>query len=254
MILQSDIEKIAAATDLVALVSQYLSRPLRKSGVNYIGHCPFHNEKTPSFVVSPKKQLWDCKGGCGGGNAFNFIQLIERVSFPESVKILAARAGVELSDPSGQLKNSYADMIAAESAWWYRKVLRAYREREMLRWQFANQVYAPAALNTNLSEDLRFEFISHVVRCRRSGRRWQRIIARFENLPAEIVVKKYYSFRQKHPEVVRFYRQEQEFSAACENVEQQAAAMVADLWPESFEELLDVIGDRLTSSVTKHTI
>jgi len=89
------IEKLLDATDLVKLVSEYV--PLEKKGADYWGCCPFHHEKTPSFLVSGFKQLYYCHGACHeGGNAITFIKKIESVESADAVKILAKRAGMEI--------------------------------------------------------------------------------------------------------------------------------------------------------------
>jgi DNA primase len=92
------IEEIKNRVDIVEVISEYL--PLQKAGANYKVLCPFHKEKTPSFIVSGQKQLFKCFG-CGiGGNVFTFLQKIERVSFKEAVFILAKRLGIEIKDES----------------------------------------------------------------------------------------------------------------------------------------------------------
>ena len=80
-------EKIINATDIVALVSKYVK--LEKQGKNYKGLCPFHNEDTPSFVVSPDKNIAHCFGCGGGGNPVNFLMQIENIDFNEAVRRLA---------------------------------------------------------------------------------------------------------------------------------------------------------------------
>ena len=88
------LEEIRISNDIVDVISQYVT--LKRSGRNYFGLCPFHNEKSPSFSVSPDKQIFHCFG-CGvGGNVFHFIQKVENVSFVESVQMLAERANIKL--------------------------------------------------------------------------------------------------------------------------------------------------------------
>ena len=88
------LEEIRSRNDIIDVISQYVV--LKRSGRNYFGLCPFHNEKSPSFSVSPDKQIFHCFG-CGvGGNVFHFITKIENISFVESVQMLAERAGVNL--------------------------------------------------------------------------------------------------------------------------------------------------------------
>lgn len=88
------LEEIRSHNDIVDVVSQYVT--LKRKGRNYFGLCPFHNEKSPSFSVSPDKQIFHCFGCNVGGNVFHFIMKAENVSFFESIQILAARAGIEL--------------------------------------------------------------------------------------------------------------------------------------------------------------
>ena len=86
-------EKIINATDIVALVSKYVK--LEKQGKNYKGLCPFHNEDTPSFVVSPDKNIAHCFGCNGGGNPVNFLMQIENIDFNEAIRRLAEFNGME---------------------------------------------------------------------------------------------------------------------------------------------------------------
>lgn len=88
------LEDIKTRLDIVDVISDYIE--LRRAGQNYKGLCPFHSEKTPSFVVSPDKQIFHCFG-CGvGGNIINFVMRYENLSFPESLKLLAKKAGIDL--------------------------------------------------------------------------------------------------------------------------------------------------------------
>ena len=88
------IEEVRQKNDIVDVVSQYVK--LTKKGSSYFGLCPFHNEKTPSFSVTPGKQMYYCFGCGAGGNVFNFIMEYENYTFGETLKHLADRAGVEL--------------------------------------------------------------------------------------------------------------------------------------------------------------
>ena len=82
--------------NIVDIISQYL--PLRRTGKNYVGLCPFHNEKTPSFTVSEEKQIFHCFG-CGvGGDVFSFVMRQEGIDFKEALRILAEKAGIELKE------------------------------------------------------------------------------------------------------------------------------------------------------------
>lgn len=88
------IEEVVSRNDIVDVISGYIK--LKKSGSSYVGLCPFHNEKSPSFYVSGTKQMYHCFG-CGvGGNVITFVMEYENFTFPEAVKLLADRAGVDL--------------------------------------------------------------------------------------------------------------------------------------------------------------
>ncbi len=89
---QEIIDQISRQADIVQVISEYI--PLSKSGKNYKALCPFHEETTPSFIVSPEKQVFHCFG-CGvGGNIFTFLMKVENVSFPQAVRILGQKVGV----------------------------------------------------------------------------------------------------------------------------------------------------------------
>lgn len=94
--------EVANKNDLVELVNQYLL--LKKSGKNYKGLCPFHIEKTPSFIVSPENQLWHCFGCGKGGNIYTFLMLIENIEFKEALHILAEKAGINLHNNKEKTK------------------------------------------------------------------------------------------------------------------------------------------------------
>ncbi len=94
MIPQETIDRILDRTDIAEVIAGYIQ--LKKAGRNFKACCPFHNEKTPSFVVSPDKQIYHCFGCHAGGNVINFVMKYESLEFPEAVRMLAAKAGVEL--------------------------------------------------------------------------------------------------------------------------------------------------------------
>ena len=88
------LEEIKSKNDIIDIISEYVT--LKRSGRSFFGLCPFHKEKSPSFSVSPDKQIFHCFG-CGvGGDVFRFISKIENVNFKEAVELLANRANVQL--------------------------------------------------------------------------------------------------------------------------------------------------------------
>src|SRR5256885_947296 len=96
---QTVLDEIRAATDIVDFVSRFVN--LKKAGQNWKGLCPFHMEKTPSFMVNPRKGIFHCFG-CGvGGDAFGFLMRQDKLSFPEAVRALATQAGVALPEERG---------------------------------------------------------------------------------------------------------------------------------------------------------
>ncbi|MCR5716597.1 MAG: DNA primase [Lachnospiraceae bacterium] len=90
------LEEVRSKNDIVEVIGSYVR--LQKKGASYFGLCPFHNEKSPSFSVSPSKQMYYCFGCGAGGNVFTFLQQYENYSFQEAVKVLADRAGVQLPE------------------------------------------------------------------------------------------------------------------------------------------------------------
>jgi DNA primase len=92
-------DRVRSAADIVKIVGD--SVKLRKAGANFVGLCPFHQEKTPSFAVHPVKQIFHCFG-CGvGGDVFKFVMLIENLTFPEALQRVAEKVGIRLREPSG---------------------------------------------------------------------------------------------------------------------------------------------------------
>lgn len=100
----NETELIKERLDLAEVIGEYV--PLKRMGAHWKGLCPFHQEKTPSFIVSPQKGIWHCFGCQKGGDVFGFIQDMEKLDFPEALKLLADRAGVKLTERSHFAKAS----------------------------------------------------------------------------------------------------------------------------------------------------
>lgn len=94
LIPENTIEEILSRIDIVELISGYI--PLKRAGRSYRALCPFHSEKTPSFMVNPERQIFHCFGCSAGGNVLGFVMQYERLEFPEAVELLAKKAGVPL--------------------------------------------------------------------------------------------------------------------------------------------------------------
>ncbi|BAT70946.1 DNA primase [Thermosulfidibacter takaii ABI70S6] len=158
--LDAYIDEIKARLDIVDVVSTYI--PLKRVGRNYVGLCPFHIEKDPSFTVSPDKQIFYCFG-CGmGGDAIKFIQLMDGIEFPEAVKKAAEMAGVEIDFSShakvevqekSRLKQLHS--LVAEAYTSFLKADVGKRAREYLKnrgisavwWEFFKIGYAPSGID-----------------------------------------------------------------------------------------------------------
>lgn len=118
MIDRTTVDKIYAAANIVEIVGDYVT--LKRKGVNYMACCPFHNEKTPSFVVSPSKGLYKCFGCGKGGNAVTFLMEHESVSYPEALKMVAKRYNIpveerEESEEDIRRNNDRESMFAVNS-------------------------------------------------------------------------------------------------------------------------------------------
>ena len=137
------VDEVKSRIDIVEFISGYA--PLKKAGRNYKGLCPFHAEKTPSFVVFPDTQTWHCFGACGtGGDVFRFLMLREGLEFSEALRELARRAGVPLSPPTAQTEKADRQReklldIHAAAAHYFHHLLRQSNEGARAREYLANR-------------------------------------------------------------------------------------------------------------------
>jgi len=130
---QDLIERIKDSVDIVDIISSML--PLKKSGANYTGLCPFHQEKTPSFSVSPSKQIFHCFGCGEGGNVITFLVKYEGLPFKETLENLAQRAGIELPKTGGHPAENLSILyeITKETARFYRDRLTDESDSSLVR-------------------------------------------------------------------------------------------------------------------------
>lgn len=120
----SEVEDIKQRLDIVDIIQEYLQ--LKKAGSNYKGVCPFHQEKTPSFMVSQSKQIWHCFGCHEGGDIFSFIQRMEGIDFFESLKLLGDKAGVKIKKKkaeSSDKKQRLLEVLDLSSQFFYKILL-----------------------------------------------------------------------------------------------------------------------------------
>src|SRR3954463_3800445 len=96
MIAPETIQQILSRIDIIDVVGGFVK--LKRRGTNYIGNCPFHNEKTPSFTVSPSKEIYKCFGCGRSGNSISFLMEQEKYSYVEALKWLAAKYNVEVEE------------------------------------------------------------------------------------------------------------------------------------------------------------
>ncbi len=145
------IEEVRSRTDIVDVISHYVN--LQKKGSQYFGLCPFHNEKTGSFSVSPQKQMYYCFGCGAGGNVFSFLMAYENMTFKEAIEELAPKCGVEL--PQREMtyqerqradRRSRLFEINKEAAAYYYKMLRS-KEGEQAMAYFTKRELTPDTLH-----------------------------------------------------------------------------------------------------------
>ena len=119
MIDRATVDKIYAAANVVEVISDFVS--LKKKGVNYMACCPFHNEKTPSFVVSPAKGLYKCFGCGKGGNAVTFVMEHEKLTYAEALKWVAKKYGIAVEEreetPEEKRRNDDRESMMVANAW-----------------------------------------------------------------------------------------------------------------------------------------
>ncbi len=104
-----EVSQVREKIDIVSFISEFIS--LKKAGRNFKANCPFHNEKSASFVVSPERQIWHCFGCQKGGDCFSFLMDYEHMEFPEALRTLAKRAGIELKSTFTQTGHSEKEKI-----------------------------------------------------------------------------------------------------------------------------------------------
>ena len=170
MIAQEKVREVAERISIVEVVSEYVQ--LRRSGGNYLGLCPFHGEKTPSFNVNPAREIFHCFGCGAGGNAFSFIMKVEGLSFPEAVKMLARKAGIEIEDrqltpaeKKSQEERQQFQSINELAANYYRSILQNSLEGESARQYLERRVVSDdisAAYRLGFAPDRRDGLVKHL--------------------------------------------------------------------------------------------
>src|SRR5205809_306930 len=116
---QTFIDDLRRQADIVRIVQDYVT--LKKTGANWVARCPFHKETKPSFSVNPAKEIFYCFGCQKGGSVFNFVMEIERISFPEAIRIVAEKSGVPLpkliDDDRFEARRREADEVIQLNKW-----------------------------------------------------------------------------------------------------------------------------------------
>lgn len=128
---QDIIERVQQSVDIVEVVRSYF--PLKRSGRNFVALCPFHAEKTPSFNVNPQKQIFKCFGCGKAGDVFGFVMAMERLEFPQAVRLLAERAGVALPEtrtPEARTARDLREKVYRANEWAAKQFAAALADEE----------------------------------------------------------------------------------------------------------------------------
>lgn len=135
---QTFIDDLKRQADIVRIIQDYVQ--LKKKGANWMACCPFHKEKTPSFSVSPTKEIFYCFGCHKGGSVFNFVMEMERVAFPEAIKIVAEKSGMPLpkliDDSRFEARKAESDQVIELNKWaleWWEQQLESSAEGKIAR-------------------------------------------------------------------------------------------------------------------------
>ena len=132
MIPQPFIDDIQSRADIAEIIGGYI--PLKRAGRNFKAVCPFHAEKTPSFLISPQKQIFHCFGCGAGGGVLQFMMLYEKVTFPEAVQMLATRLGLEVPAQKGTPdsgKQAIYDVLAQAADFYHHNLLEEHSRRQL---------------------------------------------------------------------------------------------------------------------------
>jgi DNA primase len=147
-IADEDVAAVRAATDLVELVGQHVA--LKRQGRRWVGLCPFHQEKTPSFSVSAEAGLYHCFGCGASGDAISFLRQLENLEFSEAVERLAQRAGIQLrrvASKGTEARRRRAEAVLAQAADFYHQALVASPEAEVARRYLASRGVGPEEID-----------------------------------------------------------------------------------------------------------
>jgi DNA primase len=194
MVDENSLELIKERSDIVEIVGQYVK--LRKRGLNFQGLCPFHNEKTPSFVVSPDKKIFHCFGCGAGGNVFTFLMKIDGLSFIDTVKLLAEKSGVEINDDQminfekddrevgflllSKVKDSYHSQLSNEEAKNFLKTRGLDQETvDTFQLGYSSKVYCDELLGVKDVNDIKDDLIDIGIGIDAQGKVKDRFYKRF---------------------------------------------------------------------------